>query len=39
MFFVVTPLIVSQVTGLVVRLPGYVGDLQAVWCAALGAGN
>ncbi len=29
-FFLVTPLIVSQVTGLIVRLPGYVSDLQEV---------
>ena len=37
-FFLVTPLIVSQVTGLVVRLPGYVSDLQEVvrrWAPAL----
>jgi predicted PurR-regulated permease PerM len=27
-FFLVTPLIVTQVTGLVIRLPGYVSDLQ-----------
>lgn len=30
MFFLITPLVVSQVSGLVVRLPGYVGDLQDV---------
>ena len=37
-FFLITPLIVSQVTGLVVRLPGYVSDLQEVvrrWAPAL----
>src|SRR5688572_30811209 len=37
-FFLVTPLIVSQVTGLVIRLPGYVSDLQEVvrrWAPAL----
>ncbi len=30
LFFLITPLVVSQVSGLVVRLPGYVGDLQAL---------
>jgi len=30
LFFLITPLVVSQVSGLMVRLPGYVGDLQAL---------